>query len=249
MRTPGSTRRTAWLDRTGAAECLDHRVSPAEPSPRSSLKHKLEGSDSSLRLGVMVTSGIGAAVIAGLVGVWGYSALIGWDTAALIFTAWVWLAVGRMDARMTASHATRESPSKVAADFLILVGSLTSLVAVGFVLVQSHSANKSLQGGILAGLAVLSVALSWTLVHTLFALRYAKLYYTGKPGGVNFNEQDLPRYSDFAYLAFTVGMTFQVSDTNLVSRDVRSTVLHHALLSYLFGTVIVASTINLIAGL
>jgi uncharacterized membrane protein len=101
----------------------------------------------------------------------------------------------------------------------------------------------------MAGLGVGSVGLSWFTVHTLFTLRYARLYYTGEDGGVSFNQDAPPRYLDFAYLAFTIGMTFQVSDTELQSPAIRHSALRHALLSYLFGAVILATTINLIAGL
>lgn len=87
------------------------------------------------------------------------------------------------------------------------------------------------------------------MVHTVFALRYAGLYYSGPDGGVNFNDNEKPAYADFAYLAFTIGMTYQVSDTALTTRAVRHTALRHALLSYLLGTVIIAATINLAAGL
>jgi uncharacterized membrane protein len=196
----------------------------------------------------MVAGGILAGVVAGLLGAWAYSALIGWDVAALIFSAWVWLVVGRMDAKTTATHATRENPSRGATDVLLLLGSVASLIAVGFILVQASSGSHGFRV-LLAGLTLTSVALSWLLVHTLFMLRYAQLYYADKPGGVDFNEDALPRYSDFAYLAFTLGMTFQVSDTNLTTHSVRATALRHALLSYLFGTVILGATINLIAGL
>ncbi|MDT5017597.1 MAG: hypothetical protein QOD39_3757, partial [Mycobacterium sp.] len=79
-------------------------------------------------------------------------------------------------------------------------------------------------------------------------LRYAMLFYSGPEGGVNFNQPSSPRYTDFAYLAFTIGMTFQVSDTDLRTPAFRATALRHALLSYLFGAVIVATTINLVAG-
>jgi uncharacterized membrane protein len=84
----------------------------------------------------------------------------------------------------------------------------------------------------------------------LFMLRYALLYYTGVDGGVDFNQKPLaPRYLDFAYLAFTIGMTFQVSDTNLQKPIIRHTALRHALLSYLLGAVVVASSINLVVSL
>ena len=87
------------------------------------------------------------------------------------------------------------------------------------------------------------------MVHTVFTLRYARLYYTGTDGGVDFHQDDPPRDGDFAHLGFTIGMTFQVSDTDLTTTKVRVTALRHALLSYLFGAVILAATINLIAGL
>jgi uncharacterized membrane protein len=81
----------------------------------------------------------------------------------------------------------------------------------------------------------------------LFALAYARLYYAAPRGGVDFNEKDPPDYRDFAYLSFTIGMTFQVSDTALKSKAVRRTALRHALLSYAFGAGIIGATINLIA--
>jgi uncharacterized membrane protein len=96
---------------------------------------------------------------------------------------------------------------------------------------------------------VLSVVISWLVVHTLFTLRYALVYYTGNERGVDFNQTAPPRYTDFAYLAFTVGMTFQVSDTTLTTHAIRSTALRHALLSYLFGSLILAATVNLVASL
>jgi uncharacterized membrane protein len=75
------------------------------------------------------------------------------------------------------------------------------------------------------------------------------MYYTGHHGGINFNEKSAPAYPDFAYVAFTVGMTFQVSDTNLTSQAIRRTALRHALISYLFGVVIIGMTINVVASL
>ena len=100
-----------------------------------------------------------------------------------------------------------------------------------------------------AGLAVVSVALSWSVVQTVFISHYARLYYSHPPGGIDFSQEAPPRYSDFAYLAFTVGMTFQVSDTEIGLTSIRATVLRHALVSYLLGAVVLAVTVNLIAGL
>lgn len=101
----------------------------------------------------------------------------------------------------------------------------------------------------LAGLSVASIVLAWSVVHTVYSLRYAELYYKGTAGGVDFNAEGAPCYIDFAYLALTIGMTFQVSDTNLKTTNIRRTALRPALLSYAFGTLIIATTINLVAGL
>jgi uncharacterized membrane protein len=153
-----------------------------------------------------------------------------------------------MGAQATAAHATREDPTRPDSDVILLSAAVASLVAVGFFLLQASSAKGSSQD-ILAATGIATVALSWFVVHTVFMLRYALLYYTGHDRGVDFNQPTPPRYSDFAYLAFTVGMTFQVSDTDLQSPAIRATALRHALLSYLFGAVILATTINLVAGL
>lgn len=101
---------------------------------------------------------------------------------------------------------------------------------------------------VLIGVAALTVALSWWLVHTIFTLRYARLFYA-VGGGIEFHQDEQPSYWDFAYVAFTIGMTFQASDTNLTSAPLRATALRQALLAYLFGVVVVAMTINVVAGL
>jgi uncharacterized membrane protein len=200
------------------------------------------------RLLAAVIGGVAATIGSGLAGVWGYSPLIGWDVAALIFSSWIWIEIARMNADRTAEHATRDDPSRTATDLIVITAAVASLVAVGFVLIQANSSKGGAQD-LLAGLGVVSVALSWFTVHTLFTLRYARLYYSGLDGGVNFNQQLPPRYVDFAYLSFTIGMTFQVSDTDIETTVIRATALRQALLSYLFGAVILATTINLVAGL
>ena len=208
-----------------------------------------QGASSRTRLGVALVIGIAAAGAVGAAGAWVYAPLAGWDVAALSYTGWLWLSViAVMTAAQTADHATCEDPSRATTGAVIVVAAVASLAAVGFILVQATSAKGSSQD-LLASVGVLSVALSWFTVHTVFTLRYARLYYLGPDGGVNFNQDAPPRYLDFAYLAFTIGMTFQVSDTDLQTGSIRATALRHALLSYLFGAVILATTINLISGL
>jgi uncharacterized membrane protein len=130
----------------------------------------------------------------------------------------------------------------------MLGAAVASLTAVGVVLFGAGSepgAAKYLQ----AALALASVFVTWTLVHTMFTLKYARLYYTGPAGGIDFNEAEAPQYSDFAYLAFTIGMTFQVSDTDIQTKQIRRTALRHAWISFPLGAVIIAASINLVSGL
>jgi uncharacterized membrane protein len=201
-----------------------------------------------MRLGVSAVIGAVVAVLVVLLGPAAYAPAIGWDVTAIVLLTWTWFTIWPMGAAATATHATREDPTRAVSDVIVLAAAVASLAAVGFVLVEAGSAEGATQD-LLAALGVGTVALSWLVVHTVFTLRYAMLYYTGHDGGVNFNQSTAPRYTDFTYLAFTIGMTFQVSDTDLQTPDIRATALRHALLSYLFGAVILATTINLVAGL
>ncbi len=206
------------------------------------------GVSTGMRIAVSALVGAVVAVVAILLGAAVSAPAIGWDAGALTFLVWTWLTIGRMSAQDTAEHATREDPSRPVGDVLLIAAALISLGAVGIVLVQAGSEQGSAQD-LLAGVGVATVALSWLVVHTVYTLQYARLYYSDEPGGVDFNQAVPPRYADFAYLSLTLGMTFQVSDTDLQTSTIRATALRQALLSYLFGVVIVATTINLIASL
>ncbi|MCW2723493.1 MAG: hypothetical protein JWN35_414 [Frankiales bacterium] len=201
------------------------------------------------RARLAVSALVGLVVAAGVSQVtpWRYAVLFGWLAAGLVFVVWMWLSIWPMDAPTTARHAVREDPGRAAADTAVVVAAVVSLFAVGLMLTGGASGPGGKDGQ--AALSVVSVALAWTAVHTIFTTRYARLYYTGPDGGIDFNEDQPPCYPDFAYLAFTIGMTFQVSDTDLQTKAVRVTVLTHALLSYVFGVGVIATTINLVAGL
>ena len=179
---------------------------------------------------------------------WQAAALIGWDVASAVFLLWVWAPLSRMTAPQVRVHANQEDPSLVFADLVVLGACVAFLAAVGLALLKASSAHGGVKAFII-GIALLSVALSWGQVHTVFTLRYARLYYSSPVGGIDFNQDEQPEYSDFAYLAFTVGMTFQVSDTDLRSKAIRRVVLRHMLLSYLFGAVILGLAINVVASL
>jgi uncharacterized membrane protein len=182
---------------------------------------------------------------------WGVALLGGYDAAALTFLLAIWPIIIQAGGSRTEQLATREDPTRALASVLLVAVGVASLLGVGFAL--SHAGRESgLLRGLLIGLAVLTVALSWTLVNTVYTLRYAHVHFASTAPGIAFGDPDgpeRPSYHDFAYVAFTIGMTYQVSDTTLRNTRLRRTVLSHAILSYLFGVVIVAGSVNLISGL
>lgn len=188
---------------------------------------------------------------------WELRALSIWGAAALAFLVLAWLVLGTTDTEATRRVATREDDSRATSSLLLTFASLFSLAGVGFGLARANSLEQGqpVLAAVLTAVSILTVALSWGVVHSLFTFHYARAYYADPEGGIDFNTEDddaegrQPDYLDFVYLAFTVGMTYQVSDTDVSKRRIRRLITQHGLLSYLFGTVIVAVTINVVAGL
>ncbi len=179
---------------------------------------------------------------------WQPASLTAWNVAALTFLVWVWSTVGTLDADETRAVATLEDASRFAAHLLVVVACIASLLGVGAELARASDASGT-EKAVLTAVAVLTVVLSWATVHSVFALRYAHEYYTEPVGGIDFKSDDAPDYQAFAYVAFTVGMTFQVADTDVQRPAIRRTVLRQALLAYLFGAVILGVTVNVVATL
>ena len=202
----------------------------------------------SARTRLLVATVVGVAVGLAAMATGEVAPLLGWDAAALTFVVWTWSIVWGLDPDQTQEHSQLESPSRAWADAVLLAAALASLLAVGAVLAAAKSDSGALRYSE-AGLALVSIALSWVLVHTVYMLTYARLYYADTPGGVDFPGGELPEYSDFAYLAFTIGMTFQVSDTALTSKLVRRSALHHAWFSFPLLAGIIAASVNLVSGL
>ena len=206
------------------------------------------GAPAATRVIMATVAGVCAGALVALPGDWQIGVLAGWDVTAALYVAWTWATIWHRDPAATARLALREDPGRATADVLILVASVASVLAVALAIAAGRAGGSGTRD-LRAGLAVVSVALSWLVVQTVFVSHYARLYYSHPPGGIDFNQDAPPRYSDFAYLAFTVGMTFQVSDTDLQTPALRAAALRQALLSYLLGAVILATTINLVAGL
>jgi uncharacterized membrane protein len=175
----------------------------------------------------------------------------GWDAAALTVLVTLWPIIVRADSSLAPQLAAREDQTEGLARTLLVGASTASLLGAGYAL---HLANRDSGAprALLIGFAVLTVVLSWTVINTVCTLRYADEHFRSKPGGIAFGTDDgqqHPGYRDFAYVAFTIGMCYQVSDTTLRDPQIRHTVLAHAILSYVFGVVIVAGSVNLISGL
>jgi uncharacterized membrane protein len=206
------------------------------------------------RTRVLVAAAIGvlAAVVVAWFVPWQLTLLVAWDVTAALVVVTVWLSIGRFSAEETKEYATKEDDTRAGTHLLLLGAALVSLVGVVLAFLKANEGMHR-QEVLLEAFGVASIVCSWFLVHTVFALRYAHVYYSDPEGGIDFKTQprgtEDPDYLDFAYTAFTVGMTFQVSDTDITRREMRRQVLRHALISFLFGAVILATTVNVIASL
>src|SRR5262249_54925167 len=178
---------------------------------------------------------------------WQFATLVGWDTFALTILVAVWPLIWTFDCERTAAQSTREGETRATAGLLEVSAATVSLVGVFYAL-QQASELTGLTRVVLTAAAMLTIAVSWTLLNTVFTLRYAHLHFLSKAGGLDFHGDTPPDYRDFAYVAFTVGMTYQVSDTEVRDPAIRRLLLQQALLSYLFGAFIIAATINVVAG-
>ena len=172
--------------------------------------------------------------------------LVGWVVGGGALLVWAWRISWPRGWQGTKQLAEEEGRTR-ATDTAVLGAAVVSLAAVVEGLVRSGA--KDPVGVATVLLCVLVVVLSWALVNTVFALKYARAYYSGGDGGIDFHQEEPPAYSDFAYIAFAVGMSFGVPDTQLADRSIRKLALGHALLSYLFGTVVIAVAVNLVTQL
>ncbi|MFI7587058.1 DUF1345 domain-containing protein [Spongisporangium articulatum] len=177
------------------------------------------------------------------------AALAVWVVAGGVLLGWVWRLCWHRDPAGSKELAEEDERSR-STDVWVVLAAVVSLAAVVVALVRSSSGQDA-TAVITVVLSVVAVVLSWALVNTVFAVKYARLYYMDEPDaeGFDFKQDAPPTYSDFAYLAFTIGMSYAVSETEPTSTRTRRVALLHALLSYLFGTGVLAVAINLVTNL
>ena len=202
------------------------------------------------RVIIALTAGGVAVLAVAWFAPWQVTMLVGWDVAAVVVLLRVWTHIWALDATETREWALREDDTRAGSELLLIGAGAVSLVGVGFAFLKAQEHGGS-QEVLLEAMGIATIALSWLVVHTTYSLRYAHLFYSDPLGGIDFKQgrEYEPDYHDFAYTAFTVGMTYQVSDTDVTKRELRHAVLKHALLSFVFGAVIIGATVNIVAGL
>ncbi|MBD1384139.1 DUF1345 domain-containing protein [Mucilaginibacter rigui] len=180
--------------------------------------------------------------------------LIIWITIALTIIVLDWVIILWAHPKEIRKIASLEDSSRVMIFIFVMIASLVSLVAMYLLLKSSKGESESTVAGYII-LAMTAVVISWWLVHTVFTMRYAHLFYTTDEnrklvGGLEFpgNEKE-PDYLDFVYFSFVIGMTFQVSDVEISSKRIRRLAWMHGLIAFAFNTAIVALSINVISGL
>ncbi|MFC3561912.1 DUF1345 domain-containing protein [Pedobacter jamesrossensis] len=177
--------------------------------------------------------------------------MFAWDILCLVLISLHWYMFFHTSAAETHVKAKVQDETRSEIFVVVLVSTFAGLLAVVLLLI-----NKNIEPLDLT-VAISGMFLSWFLVHTTFGVRYAHLYYgdnvktgSSKNGsGLDFPGNHEPDFIDFAYFSFVLGMTFQVSDVEISSRRIRRLALLHSLIAFIFNTVIVALTINALAGL
>jgi uncharacterized membrane protein len=202
-------------------------------------------SSASARLLVSVIVGIVAGPLVGTVGNLPLGVMSGIAAMCATFVLTGVLVLWPMAAERTRSHVLREDFQPLVEEVLVVAAALSSLIGIVVLLVLGNSSTRNTA----AAIGLVGVFMAWATLHLMYTARYAHLYYLEPEGGIDFNNDDPPAYRDFFYFSYNLGMTYQVSDTGVSSTTIRSVVLRHTLLSYVFGTVILAATINLVAGI
>lgn len=198
-------------------------------------------------IGLTAILGAAAGTLVGVTAGWQYAPAAGWIATATCYLIWMRTSLGNMTPSEIESIVQQRQPARRPADTIIIIASIASLGGVAYLLAAGTA--KGPDATIAAVIGFLSVIASWLVVQAVYTLRYAILFYTEPIGGIDFNHEERPAFSDFAYLAFTIAVTYGITDTAVKDRIIRRSVLQHSMVSYLFGTVILAITVQVITTL
>jgi uncharacterized membrane protein len=199
-----------------------------------------------LRLTIALVVGGAVLLVVGVFGNFPLGVLAGIAAATAAFVGTGIVVLWPMSADETRAFARREDFRPFAEELIVVISALASLSGIGVLLVLGNSGTRHAA----AAVGLVGVFTTWATVHLMYAARYAHLYFREPEGGIDFNNAaEVPSYRDFFYFSYNLGMTFQVSDTSVSTSAIRAVVLRHCLLAYVFSTVILAATVNLVAGI
>jgi uncharacterized membrane protein len=179
-----------------------------------------------------------------------------WDAFAFFVLVLAWIVILNTPQASLRARAQAQDVSHLIIFIVVIIAASVALFSVGFLLGTSKSAPQR-QLTVHLVLTLGTVIVSWALVHTVFGLRYAHSFYGDSDdpkqdrhaAGFIFPGELRPDYFDFAYYAFVVGMTCQVSDVQITSRKMRRLTLMHSGLAFGFNTIILALLINTVSSL
>ena len=179
--------------------------------------------------------------------------MIGWDTFSVCMIVMSWISFFITNSKQIREQSKVQDSRRIITFIIVVVATFASFVTVLLLILTKKAGNADTTWRL--SIAIAGMLLSWFLIHTIFTLRYAHIYYgdhetipNTHAGGLEFPGDKKPEYLDFAYYSFVLGMTFQVSDVQITSKRFRKLALLHGLLSFGFNSVMIALTINLIAG-
>ena len=174
--------------------------------------------------------------------------LLGWDVLVVVYLAQSFVEFGQFEMKRVQAVAAQQDEGALVILILIITAAVASLAAIVIELGAARAVHGERPAFLLAAA---TAALSWTLTHTVFAFRYAHIFYSrgDHGGGLAFPGDDQPNYWDFVYFSFVIGMTFQVSDVQITSKRIRRLVVVHGVVSFVFSIAILALTVNIGANL
>jgi uncharacterized membrane protein len=174
--------------------------------------------------------------------------LVGWDVAVAVYLALAFHMMRSADVHRIRRRAVMQDEGQLTMLVLTVAAALASLAAIFAELGTAARGAEGRQPTHLA-LATATILLSWAFIHTIFALHYAHEFYDQRTGGgmVFPGGDQTPDYWDFVYFSFVIGMTSQVSDVGVTSRQIRRTVAAHGIVSFMFNAALLALTVNIAA--
>lgn len=176
--------------------------------------------------------------------------MLGWDIFCLAMIVSNWVTFHITSSNEIRIQSQKQDPKGATVFTLVLLCAVISIFVIVSMIVQKADGNA--HSAFRLPIAIAGMVLSWLLIHTLFVLRYAHIYYgndvdnpTNHAGGLLFPGEKRPEYSDFFYFSFVLGMTFQVSDVQITSSSIRKIATWHGMISFAYNTIIIALVINL----